>query len=111
MLSTDEYYRRAGGTPEGLVQAMFEDGAQTQLTGERRQALLSSARELDRRNLAATFLRSYPEALRAGPSHVGVMVAGLPKPVTVEAERSPPRSRRPMAAAAATPRRPRALRR
>jgi hypothetical protein len=110
MLSTDEYYNRAGRTSEGLVRALFEDGAQTQLTSERRQALLSRSRDLDRRNLAATFLQTYPEALRAGPSHVGVMVAGLPKPVKAEAERSPPRSR-PMAAAAATPRRPRALRR
>ena len=41
MLSTDEYYSRAGRTPEGLVRALFEDGAQNQLTSERRQALFS----------------------------------------------------------------------
>jgi len=113
MLSTDEYYSRAGRTPEGLVRALFEDGAQNQLTSERRQALLSSARDLDRRNVAATFLRTYPEALRAGPSRVGVMVADLPKPVKAEAERSAPpqQSRRSMAPAPATTRRPRPLRR
>jgi len=111
MLSTDEYYGRAGRTSEGLVQALFDDGAQSQLTSERRQTLLTRARDLDRRDLAATFLRTYPEALRARPSPVGVMVADLPKPVKVEAERSPPPSRRPMAAAPATTRRPRPLRR
>jgi hypothetical protein len=110
ILSTDEYYSRTGRTSEGFVRALFEDGAQRQLTTERHQALVSRAREMDRRSLAATFLKTYPEALRAGPSHVGIMVADLPKPVKVEAERSISRSRRPMAATTVTTRRPRPVR-
>jgi len=111
MLSTDEYYSRAGRTSQGLVQALFEDGAQSQLTSERRQALLSRARDLDRRNLAATFLQTYPQALRAGHSRVGAMVAHLPKPAKEEAELTRPRSRRPIAANPAKTRGPRPVRR
>jgi hypothetical protein len=111
MLSTDEYYTRSGRTSEGLVQALFEDGVQSRLTSDRRRALLSRSNDLDRRNLAAMFLQTYPEALRAGPSHVGIMVADLPNPVKVEAERSLSRSRRPRAVGVATTPRPRPVRR
>jgi len=111
MLSTDEYYNRSGRTSEGLVQALFEDGVQSRLTSERRRALLSQADDLDRRNLAATFLQTYPEALRTGPSHVDIVVADVPKPAKVEAERSLLQSRRPRAVGVATTPRPRPVRR
>jgi len=107
MLSTDEYYGLAGGTSEGFVLALFDDGAQGQFTKKGRKALLSRTRGLSRRSLATTFLQTYPEALRAGPSHAGVIATDFQKPVRVAAARSPPsplRSRRPIADSPAIPR-------
>jgi len=110
VLSTDEYYRRAGGTSEGLVLAMFEDGAQGQLTHEGRQALLRRAR--DREALAAAFVQTYPEAIRPRPTNSNVLLAKSQAPLKAEARRSSPPSRRPaVAGAPATRRRPRSLRR
>jgi hypothetical protein len=109
MLSTDEYYRRAGSTPEGLVQAMFDDGAPGELVGDARQAWLRRARGTDRGALAASFVQAHPEALQAHGEVARSVLAARQRSVTSQAVGAQPRAQR-REANAATNRRSTALR-
>jgi hypothetical protein len=92
MLSTDEYYRLAGGTPEGLVQAMFDDGEPTEIAGETRQIWFVRAGTLDRRAFAVSFLQAYPEVLQPTAEAAGELVAEHQRFVTAGAVSGQPRA-------------------
>jgi hypothetical protein len=75
MLSTDEYFRSAGGTAEGLVAGWFEDGAANEPSPEARNAWAERARSLDRQSLATQFVQAHPEALRPKSGTSALVVA------------------------------------
>jgi len=92
MLSTDEYYFRAGQTPDGLIAALFDDSASDRVSAETRKAWLARARTLDRRDLVARFLRAHPEAIQ--PATVASpLLSGERRPNTSTASTRPLSSR------------------
>jgi hypothetical protein len=89
MLSTDEYYRRAGQTPDGLVRALFDDGASSTASLDARDAWLQRVRNLDRTSIATEFLRAHPEALRPATVASPLLVAQPQRTSAIADARSP----------------------
>jgi hypothetical protein len=64
MLSSDEYYQRAGGTPEGFVRAFFLDAIGQEPPPRELQEWARRAGTGDRQAVAQALIQRYPQALQ-----------------------------------------------